>query len=84
MPASALQLQILNFLKQFLDAVRDWSSAMQNVKALNTRKGQDAIMTRRRDLTHRTPCKNSQLLCIVSLVMEASKQKVVPLDVMRR
>ena len=41
----------------FLLTGHDCSSAMQNIKTLNMRKWQDAIMIRWRTLTHQIPCK---------------------------
>ena len=48
MPENALQLQILNLIKHFLVIGHDRSSAAQNIKAINTRKGQNAITIRRK------------------------------------
>ena len=79
----SLQLQILNFLKQFF-SIRAWSGATQSIKALSTRKGQDAIIIRRQNLIHRIPCKNPRLHSIVLLVTCANEKKVVPLDVAHR
>ena len=45
-PTNTLQFQILNLLNSFLGTGHDRSSATQNIKTLNTKKGQDAIIIR--------------------------------------
>ena len=64
----------------FLITGNDRSCIAQNIKVLNKIKVQDAITIRRRNITHRTPCKTSRLDFVVSLVMQNNK-KVVELDV---
>ena len=55
-----------------------------NIKALNTRKGQDSIIIRQRKITHRIPCKNSRLYCIFLLATSTITWNEVALHVARR
>ena len=67
----------------FLASGHNRTGVTQNIKTLNIRKGQDAIIIRRRNLIHRIPCKNSRSWCIV-LIVTSTNKKGVPLDVVHR
>ena len=67
----------------FLFTGHNWPCTKQNIKILNTRKGQDIIMIRQRHLTHRISCKKSHSYCV--FISHVGKYKnVVTLDFAHR
>ena len=68
----------------FLVAGYNRSWVTQKIKIVHTRKRQDAIIIRRRNLIHWTPFKKSGLHCVILSIAWTTKKNDVALNVVHR